>query len=147
MADEAIWTYASQVTLEASGASAASGAFVAANDAAMSSANHGNFPLADFALTCDFGAAVAGGVFVGLYRQDLNIDGTADAPAPTVSTYEETLVGMFKLPSGQSASATYPLTDVPLTSQCQFSIKNATAQSMSVGWVLKVTPKTLEPAA
>lgn len=147
MADEAIWTYASQVTLEASGASAASGAMVPANDAALTSANHSNFPLADFALTCDFGAAIAGGTTIAVFRQDLNIDGTADAPAPAASTFEECLVGLFLLPSGQSASATYSLPDVPLTKECQFSLKNNTAQTMSAGWVLKVTPKTMEPAA
>ena len=147
MSDEAIWTYQSQVTLEASGASAASSAMVAAADAALSSANHSNFPLADFALTCDFGAAIAGGTTIALFRQDLAIDGAANAPAPAASTYEECLVGLFRLPSGQSASATYSLPDVPLTKECQFSIMNNTAQTMSAGWVLKVTPKTMEPSA
>ena len=146
MSNDCIFAYTSIVTLEASGASAGSGAFVAADDAALSSTNHLNYPEADFALTCDFGAAVADGTYVGLYRQDLNIDGTADAPAPA-TTYENELVGIFKIPSGQSASATYPCVDVPLTKECQFSLKNATAQTMSAGWVLKCTPKTVTPSA
>jgi len=146
MADEMIWTYASQVTLEASGGSVAPGAFAAADDASLTSANHSNFPYGDFALTCDFGAAVAAGTYVALYRQDMNIDGTAHSPAPA-TTYKHVFVGIFALPSGQSASATYPLVDVPLTKECKFSLENATDQTMSAGWVLKVTPKTFEPSA
>ena len=145
MSNEVINKYASQVTLEASGASAASAAFAAADDAALSSTNHLHYPLGDFALTCDFGGAVAAGVAVELYRQDLNIDGTADAPAPAAA-HPHQLVGVFKIPSGASASATYPCINVVLTNECQFSVKNATAQTMSAGWVLKVTPKTVIPA-
>lgn len=147
MANELKYTYTTQVTLEASGASAASAAMVAANDAALSSTNHLNYPLGDFVLKCDFGAAVGANVSVMLYRQDLNIDGTDDAVAPTASTYEQVLVGIFTIPSGQSASAVYPCVNVPLTKECQFSIKNGTAQSMSAGWTLKVTPKTYVPGA
>ena len=145
MANEVINKYASPVTLEASGASAASAAFVAADDAALSSTNHSDYPMGDFALTCDFGAAVAAGVAVELYRQDLNIDGTADAPAPAAASPHK-LVGMFNIPSAASASATYPCNNVPLTKECQFYVKNGTAQTMSAGWVLKVTPKTVIPA-
>lgn len=146
MANELEYTYASQVTLEGSGGSAASNAVVAANDTSLASANHGNYPLADFALTCDFGAAVAPGTYVALYRQDMDIDGTADAPAPA-TTYLHKLVGIFVLPSGQSASATYPCVDVPLTKVCQFSIENKTAQNLSAGWVLKATPKSFVPGS
>ena len=145
MANEVINKYASQVTLEASGASAATTAWVAADDAALSSTNHSDYPTGDFALTCDFGAGVAAGVAVELYRQDLNIDGTADAPAPSAASPDH-LVGMFRIPSAASASATYPCNNVLLTKECQFTLKNATAQTMSAGWVLKVTPKTVIPA-
>lgn len=146
MANEVVYTYASQVTLEASGALAASDAFVAADDADLTSANHSNFPAADFSLTCDFGAGVAAGSYVALYRQDLNIDGTSDAPAPA-TTYKHTLAGVFHIPSGASASATYPCVNVPITLDCQFSIENKSNQNLSAGWILKATPKTVEPAA
>ena len=146
MANESIYTYAAQVTLEASGASAASDAFVAADDTGLTSANHSHFPDADFVLTCAFGAAVAAGVYVALYRRDLDIDGTNDAPVPSASCPHE-FVGSFRIPSGASASASYPCPDVPLTQNCQFYVQNKTAQNLSVGWVLKATPKTLEPSA
>jgi len=146
MADEIKYAYASQVTLEASGPSAASDAYAAADDDTLESGAHSNYPAADFVLTCDFAAAVAAGKTVELYRQDLNIDGTSDAPAPSAS-YAHEFVGAFYIPSAQSASATYPLPNVPLTQDCQFSIKNATDQSISAGWVLKATPKTIYPSA
>ena len=146
MANETVYSYASQVTLEASGASSGSGTFTAANDAALSSANHSNFLLGDAVLTCDFGAAVGNNLAISLFRQDLNIDGTSDAPAPA-TTYRHQYVGRFSVPSGQSASATYPCPDVPLTKECQFSIENGTDQSISAGWILKITPKTFAPAA
>lgn len=147
MANELKYTYATQVTLEASGASAASTAMVAANDASLGSANHSNYPWADFSLQADFGAAVDGNSAIYIYRQDLNIDSTNDAPDPTTSTYEEKLVGIIKIKSGQSASAYYPCVDVPLTQNCQFWIKNGTTQNLSAGWVLKVTPKSFVPGA
>jgi len=146
MSNETKYVYASQVTLEASGASAATTVFVVANDTSLAVANHYDYPMADFVLTCSFGAAVAANKTINLYRQDMDIDGEADAPAPA-TTYPQVYVGSFALPSGQSASATYPLVNVPITKVCQFTIENATAQSLAVGWVLKATPKTYGPVA
>lgn len=147
MSDELQFVYASEVILESAGASAASNAIVAADDTSLASANHSDYPLADFALTCDFGAAVAPGTYVSLYRQDFDITaGGADAPAPA-TTYLQKLIGVFALPSGQSASATYPCPDVPLSRVCKFSIENKTAQNLSAGWILKATPKSFKPAA
>jgi hypothetical protein len=146
MAGEAKYAYGSQLTLEASGGSAASGGMVAADDASFNSANSSMYPLADFVLYCGFGAAVAA-VTVDLFRQDLAIDSTNGALAPTASTYEQTYVGSFAIKSGQSAAAYYPLASVPLTANCQFSIKNSSAQTLAAAWTLKATPKTMAPAA
>ena len=146
MADEVIWTYASQVTLEASGASAASNVFVAANDDTLESTVHLNFPLCDFALNCQFGAAVAAGSVVRLYRQDLNIQAANNSPAPA-TTYLYKFVGSFVIPSGASATGWYPLTDIPLVKDQQYSIENGTDQSIVGNWKLYATPKTYEPAA
>lgn len=143
MANEVVWTYADQVTLEASGTSAASDAFLQAADVSLTSANHSNFPMCDLALTADFGATPTNGV-VRVYRRDMNIDGTADAVAPS-SSFPRLFVGSIPIPG--SASATYPLPDVPLSKDCDFYIENATGQNISAGWVLKATPKTYEPSA
>ena len=145
MSNEAVYTYLTQVTLEASGASGASSTYLAADDADLTSANHSNYPEADFVLTCDFGAGVAAGSSVLLYRRDLNIDGTNDSPAPSASCASQ-LVGAFIIPSAASASASYPCPDVPIAKDCEFYIYNGTDQDISAGWVLKATPKTFEPA-
>lgn len=144
--DEVIWTYASEVTLEASGASLASDAIGPANDAALADAQHGGFPLCDLAFNCQFGGGVAAGSVVSLYRQDLNIQGTNDTPAPA-STFKHLFVGSFVIPTGGSDSAWYSLTDVPLIKDQQFSIGNDTDQSIVGNWKLYATPKTYEPAA
>lgn len=147
MADEVIYTYSSQVTLEASGGSCASDAYVAADDADLTSANTGNFPLADFALSCAFGAGIAAGKSINLYRRDLNIDSTNDEPAPSAS-WPNSLVGIFQLASGHGTDTSYySCPDVPLTQNCEFHIQNKTAQNLSAGWTLKATPKTTKPAA
>jgi hypothetical protein len=141
------FTYAAEVILEASGGSAATTIIVAANDTSLTSANHYDYPLADFALTCDFGAAVAAGTRIDLYRRDFDITASGiDAPAPSAA-YPYRLVGAFPLPNGQSASDTYPCPDVPLSRVCQFSVGNATAQTMTAGWILKATPKSFVPGA
>lgn len=146
MSDEVIWTYASQVTLEASGAEAASTVFVAADDADLASGNHSNFPLCDFALNCQFAAGVAAGSVVRLYRQDLNIQSTNDAPAPA-TTFLHLFVGSFKIPTGASATAWYSLTDLPLVKDQQYSIENGADKTIVGNWKLYATPKTYEPAA
>jgi hypothetical protein len=146
MANEVKWVYASQVTLEASGGSAASNVFVAADDTSLGSANHSNFPYADMVLVAGFGATVAAGGVVNLYRQDLDIDSTNDAPAPSTA-YRSLFVGSFQVPTGGSATANYPLTNVPLSANCQFSVENVTGQNLSAGWALKATPKTYVPGS
>jgi hypothetical protein len=149
MANEVKWTYAGQVTLEANGGSAASNIFVAANDTTLASGNHSNFPLADMVLSCNFSTgALAAGAQVNLYRQDLTIDGANGAPAPGTA-FRNILVGVFPLDTSQATNATnyYICPNVPLSSACQFSIENGTAQSLIAGWTLKATPKTYIPGA
>lgn len=146
MANEVIWTYASPVTLEASGAEVADDAFGDADDADLADAQHGGFPLADFVLKAAFGGAVAAMSVVNLYRRDLNIDSTNDAIAPS-ATYPVQLVGNFLIPAGATAAAYYPCADVPLVADQEFFIENKTGQTLSAAWTLKATPKTYEPAA
>lgn len=151
MANEMKWTYASQVTLESSGASAASAAFIAADDTTLASANHSNYPYADFVLkTVGFGAALTstGSWYCGLWRQDLNIDSTAgDEGAPTASNKLH-YCGSFILPNSAASTSTnyVALTDVELVADQQYYLEVALNTSLTAGWTLKVTPKTLMPA-
>lgn len=150
MANEAKWTYATQVTLESSGASGANTVFIQADDTNLDSTGHSNYPYADFVLkTNGFGAAIAstGSPSINLYRVDQNIDGTAgDAPVPTASN-RSLFVGTFVVPlSAASTGNLYlPVTDVPLSSDQYFYVENQSGQSLTAGWTLKVTPKSLVP--
>jgi len=147
MANEVEWTYATQVTLEDSGASAASNVFVAADDDTLEgTGNASYYPLADFVLNAGFTATVAAASIVRLYRQDLNIDGASDAPAPGTAC-RNLFVGSFIIPTGNSAKTAYPLPDVPLSNDCQFSIENLSDEDLAAGWDLKATPKTFNPGS
>ncbi len=147
MANEVEWTYASQVTLEDNGASGASDVFVQADDDTLEgTGNASHYPLADFVLNAAFGATVAAGGIVRLYRQDLNIDGASDAPAPGTAC-RNLFVGSFIIATGNSAKTTYPLPDVPITLDNAFWIENITGESITAGWDLKATPKTFNPGA
>lgn len=149
MANDTIWVYAAQVTLATGGVNVASSGFAQSTSATLSTANHSNYPWADFSLQVNgFGAVLASNVYVNLYRQDLDIDGTADAVVPG-STFPETFVGTFRIPNTESSASTnyFSLTNVPLAKNCQFSIENKCGQTMTSGWVLKATPKTYTPSA
>ncbi|MCK5015811.1 MAG: hypothetical protein KAS32_01965 [Candidatus Peribacteraceae bacterium] len=146
MSDEIIWTYTSQVVLESNGSAAvASDAFGVAGDADLAVGNHLDYPWADFVLTCGFGGGVGAGKFVRLYRQDLNIDTTNDAPTPSAAC-PRLFIGSFVIPEGAAASVwNYPLTDVTLIKDQQYSIENKTDQTISANWELKAIPKTYKP--
>lgn len=153
MANELKYTYAASVALEASGASAATAAFVQANDANLSSTNHSNYPLADFVLkTVGFGGTIssAGSPVIALYRQDLNIGSNPsnDAPNPTANNKSK-LVGVFTIPLSLAATGTnyFVLPDIPLNSESAFWIENQAGQSLNAGWALTAVPKSLVPGA
>jgi hypothetical protein len=153
MANEAEWSTAAEVTLEASGASVANAAFVQADDTTLAAANHSNYPLADFALkTIGFGAALAstGSLVVNLLRQPINFDTTAgDEPSPSASLRAH-YVGSFVLPLSAASNSTYyaQLESVPLIpGEQQFWLENLLGQTINAGWTLKATPKTLVPGS
>ena len=148
MANETEWTYATPVVLEASGGSAASNAFVAADDTTLGSANHSNFPWADFALTGVVATTVGSNGSINLYRHDKLVDGTNNSIVP--GTANPTLfVGSFRVPDAQASTSTMYLnvTDVPLAANCGFYIENKTNQTLNAGWKLRVVPKTYAPGA
>lgn len=150
MANESKWTYASQVTLEASGATAANAAFVQADDTTLASAGHSNYPYADFVLkTVGFGAALAstGTVGVALWRRDLNIDGTAGDEGAVTASNKAHYCGLFVMPNSAASNSTnyVSLDDVRLVADQDYYLENLTGQSLTIGWSLKVKPKTNVP--
>lgn len=148
MANETIYAWGTQKTLEASGGSCASGAIVQANDASYATAADGaGFPDAVFVLRIQF-AAVSGieGKTIALYVRPLNFDGTNDAPAPT-ATYLQRFVGSFYLQASANNTDQYVACyarDLP--PEGDYYLVNNSGTAASAGWTLKVTPKSYKPA-
>ena len=146
MANEAIYAYGTTKTLEASGASAANNTVVAANDAGYDLVTDGaGFPDAEFVAALTFATAPTINTVVALYAQELSIDGANNAVAPT-TTFTRKFIGSFVLNSQTGAQyikiAAY---DVPKNANYWLH-NNATGQTLSAGWTLKVTPRTIKPA-
>jgi len=143
MANELKLVYGTQKTLEANGASSASASFTQADDANVASADTGDYPDADFALTLTFGTAPAANKTVGLYVQPLNVDGTADEPTPDAN-YKRHFVGAF-VPDAVNTSQTLWLRAYDLPKEYACWLENSAGQTINAGWVLKVTPRSTGP--
>lgn len=127
----------------------ANGAFSAAGDT-VDWTNDDDAPFGGAVFSGAFGVAPSVGS-IGLYCQMLNIQSTNDEVANTAGYH---FLGSFKIPYTASASAFYaaiPLIELPwlYTSQVlHFFIKNeSTAQTISSGWSLWITPITYGPHA
>ena len=153
MANETKWTYAADVVLESNGASVATGAFLASTNAAtiLSSANHSNYPYADFVLklnTLSTTLSSVANAYVALYRVDQDMGGvtTADGYLPS-ALYRNTFVGSFTLPNTLASTSTdaIPLLDVPIGKSQRFSLENSSAVTLVAGWTLICTPKAIVP--
>lgn len=148
MANEAIIKVGTPKTLEANGASIANNALAQADDYSYGVvADGGNYPHAEFALTCAFTTAPTEGTTIVLLARPLNVDGTLDTEAPetTRGTY---YVGVFVVNNvGSSTNQTMVLyaRDVPREAD-YYLYNNGTGQSINAGWVLKVTPRSIGPA-
>jgi|SRR5687768_2795245 len=148
MANEAIYTWGTQKTLEASGASVSNATIAQANDSTYSVASDGsNYPDAEFVLKVQFGTVTSiENTAISLFARPLNIDGTNDAPAPT-ATYMETHVGDFVVYGSAAATDQYLwLEAFGVPKEAEYYIKNSTGQTITAGWTLKVTPRTYKPA-
>lgn len=148
MANEAIYAWGAEKTLEASGASFANGAIVQANDSSYSTAADGsNFPDAVFVLKLQFATVTSiENKVISLHARALNVDGTNDAPAPT-ATYLEKFIGSFVLYASAAATDQYlSLIGYDLPKEADYYLLNSSGQTVSAGWTLKATPRTYKPA-
>ena len=101
MANEVIWSTLSPVTLQSSGASAASTVMVAAGTLATSM--HSNYSAVDLVMTGTMAASMASASnYFSVYARHLNIDGTSDAPTPG-SSFKGSYVGAVDF-AGSAAS-------------------------------------------
>jgi hypothetical protein len=148
MANEAIYAWGTQKTLEANGASFANGNIVQANDAPYSTVSDGsNFPDAVFVLKLQFSTVTSiENKVISLHARALNIDGANNAPVPT-ATYLEKYIGSFVLQASLASTDQYlMLTGYDLPKEADYYLLNSSGQTVSAGWTLKVTPRTYKPA-
>lgn len=146
MAGEVIRAFGTQKTLEASGASIASGAIAQANDASYSTASDGaNYPDAEFAVSFAFGTAPTENGTLTLIARTLNIDGTNDAEAPE-ATRADRYIGSFVVNNVTTTQyAVLFARNVPREAD-YYLLNTGTGQTLSSGWTLKVTPMTYTAA-
>ena len=148
MAGEMIVVLGTPKTLEASGASIANNALAQADDASYDrDSDGGGYPDAEFVLACAFGTAPTEGVVVALYARPMDVDGTNDTEAPEAAR-PTWFVGSFVVNNVTSTQYIGPLIarDVPKLAN-YYLHNNATGQTLSSGWTLKVTPRSYKPAA
>jgi len=147
MSGEAIVLFGTQKTLEANGASIANNALAQADDANYDIAADGAyFPDAEFVLTATFGTAPTEGTVLALYARPLDVDGAADTEVPEAAR-PSVFVGSFVV-NNVTTPQTMTLRAYDVSTKADYYLhNNGTGQTVSAGWVLKVTPRTVGPAA
>jgi hypothetical protein len=145
-ANDLIYAYGSEFVLDSGGTAPLVGVTsVQSASSVFATAQHGDYPEADFTLTCSFAGMPSAGGYIGLYRQGMAVTGTSNAKDVS-KTYLQVLVGVFPLASDTSIAATYFCPDVPVGKSCKYWLENASGQNLNPAWRLTVTPKTFKPA-
>jgi hypothetical protein len=147
MAGEAIVVVGTPKTLEASGASAANLTVTQANDATYGIVADGaSFPDAKFVLAVQHATAVVENTYISLFARPLNIDSTNDSEVPEAAR-PTAWIGTFTLNNAAINTNQYMeliARDVPWVAE--YYIYNASGQTISAGWTLKVTPFSYKAA-
>lgn len=148
MAGEIQVVYGTPKTLEANGGSTANNALSQANDAYYDIVDDGNsYPDAYFVLAVTYSVAPTVGSVVGIYARPLDVDGTNDAQAPAANR-QVMYIGQMVLENVTTTQYSHPILGRDLPKRADYYIhNNATGQTISAGWTLKVTPRSYKPAA
>lgn len=146
MANETILVFGTPKTLEANGGSIVNNALAQADDANYGVVADGaNFPDARFVAAFTFGTAPTEGTVLALYARPLDIDGTNDAQVPEAAR-PTVYIGAFVVDNVTGTQyAEIIARDVPWLA-AYYLHNNATGQTVSAGWTLKVTPCSVAPA-
>ena len=147
-ADSAIEFFGTQDTVTSSSSAVSSGAFSVSGDI-VTWTNDDDATMASIVLEATFASAPNANSRVALYARPLNIQSTNDGDTPD-GNFEHVLLGSF--PLNNVTSAQYIMIEVVLpngksSQEYEFYIDNNGGQTMSAGWDLYVTPKTIGPHA
>lgn len=135
-------------TLKGAGILIANNAMAQADDAAYDIAVDGlSYPDAEFVLAVTFAVAPTEMSTLDLYARELGVDGANDSEAPEASGFKHLYIGSFHLNNVTTTQYEKLVAhDVPRKA-AYYLYNNATGQSVSAGWTLKITPRTIGPAA
>jgi len=144
--DAAIEFFGTQTSVVTTAAAITDGSFSATEDTFT---NSDDAPQASAVLEVTFGSAPDDNSFIALYARLLNIEGVNDQSAP-VAEFLHVFLGNF--PVDAVTSAQYVPIDITLpntksSQEYEFYIQNKGGQTISSGWDLFITPKTLGPHA
>ena len=145
--DSAIEFFGTQTTLAGSGGTVVDGAFAAS---VATFTNSDDAPMAAIILEATFSVAADANSSVNLFAELVDIQGTNDSQSPS-STFSSVYLGSFPLDSSTTSAQYIPidirLPNVETSQQYIFSIENNGGQTISSGWDLYITPKTIGPHA
>lgn len=145
MSGENINVYGTFKALESNGATFASGTIVKATSAYDLTADGAFYPDAVFALTCTFATAPTENAVITLCARPLLIDGTNSTEVPE-TTRPTRQIGNFVVNNVTTLQAMELVCyDLPKNAE-YYLFNNATGQSVSTGWTLRVTPRTVKAA-
>jgi len=153
MANEAVFKYGTSKTLaNANGGATSNNQMSAAAGTLYSQTDTLDYPDAVFTLTtAGFGAAPTVASTIDLFIRPMDVDGTTDTPAPgtgaSTDAYKTQYIGSFVLKASSASGDTYRCVgyDVPRAGEA-YLFNNATGQTLSANWTLKMIPRTLGPA-
>lgn len=146
MSGENILAYGATKVLESSGVLIANNAVAQADDATYDLVvDGGGYPDAMFVITAAFAVAPSEGAVLALYARPLDVDGLLDTEIPEASRPTR-FIGAFVVNNVTSLQV-MELTAYDVPRKADYYIhNNSTGQSVSVGWTLKVTPRTNKAA-
>lgn len=143
----AIELFGTQDALDNTSGTVSSTAFSVASDLSTWT-NDDDAPSASITLEVTFSSAPDVDSVINLYAQPIDIVGTSDGDVPDAN-FLHMYIGTF--PLNDVTTAQFITQDVHLpnwetSSVYQFFIENKGGQTISAGWDVHVTPKTLGPA-
>jgi hypothetical protein len=139
------YVHATTTTLEANGASIASGAIGQANDASLDLGSYtapADYPNARFVFTGTFASAPTANRSLELIARELDVDGTTDTPAPT-ATYRQKLQAVYIVEATATQTLVVDVYDCPR--KADWYLYSDAGVTLNAGWTLKATPFSFGP--
>ncbi len=144
--DAVIEVFGTADDLGSSSASVADALFSLASDVAQWT-NDDDVDRAAIVLDATWATAPSANSSVALYARLMNISGAGDQPVPTAN-FAHKVIGRFPvkdITTQQLIPIDIDLPNVYSSQVYEFYLKNGSGQTISAGWKLLITPKTVAP--